>query len=82
MTGPLPDDVALLRLALEQIASGNTPCQECGKVHIERVVTDPKGPRWTWAAIDGHAYRKMDTRTVAANALDDTAYSDGSRASG
>lgn len=65
--------VEQMRVALEQIASGNTPCQNCGQVHVERTVTNHKGDRWTWAdPIDGHAYRKTDTRMVAANALDDT----------
>ena len=62
--------VAQMRLALEQIASGQTPCLDCGRVHAGRTFDGPS----TWAdPVDGHSYRKMDTRTVAAEALDEAA---------
>ena len=54
------EDLAKYKEALEQIASGGTPCTECNKPHERRVVEGKSGSYFHYEdPEDGHYYRRM-----------------------
>lgn len=63
--------VEKLEGALERIASEQTPCLHCGKVHKWRP-NIPEGFLGTWASEeDEHTYYRKDAKHVAQDALKD-----------